>query len=140
MAASPSRRAGVRRRSERDEGAAIAEFALVVPMLVLLLVGIIEFGAALNHQISVQGAAREGARLLALRNSASTVEAAVLQSAGLARNTAQVTSMTPCPAGTTSRSTALATVVVQSEFTFGIPFVNLGTRTITASAAMRCGL
>lgn len=138
MDATPSRRAGVRRRSERDKGAAIAEFALVVPFLVLLLVGIIEFGAALNHQISIQGGAREGARILALRNSAAAVDTAVRNSSGIATITS--IQQTPCPAGTTSASTALATVVVQSEFTFGIPFVDLGTRTITASASMRCGL
>lgn len=128
--------AGGRRR--RDEGAALAEFALVIPFLVLLLVGIIEFGAALNHQISVQGAAREGARMLALRNNAGAVDAAVHASAGIADITS--ITQTPCPAGTTSTSTAQARVVVQSSFTFSIPFVTLGTRTITAAASMRCGL
>lgn len=136
MAPSPSRTAGGRRR--RDEGAALAEFALVIPFLVLLLVGIIEFGAALNHQISVQGAAREGARMLALRNNAGAVDAAVHASAGIADITS--ITQTPCPAGTTSTSTAQARVVVQSSFTFSIPFVTLGTRTITAAASMRCGL
>ena len=136
MATAPGRSAGGRRR--RDEGAALAEFALVIPFLVLLLVGIIEFGAALNHQISVQGAAREGARMLALRNSAGAVETAVHNSAGIADITS--ITQTPCPAGTTSTSTAQARVVVQSSFTFSIPFVTLGTRTITAAASMRCGL
>lgn len=137
MRRSPSRREGVRRR---DEGAALAEFAIVVPVLVMLLVGIIQFGAALNHQISVQGAAREGARALALRQSTEAVATAVNNSAGAARSSIVSITQVGCPLDTTSASTAAARVTVQSTFTFSIPFVTLGTRTITAAASMRCGL
>jgi Flp pilus assembly protein TadG len=44
------------------------EFALLLPLLVLLVFGIIDLGRVLNAQITVSQAAREGARLAALAN------------------------------------------------------------------------
>jgi Flp pilus assembly protein TadG len=49
-----------------DRGAAVVEFALLLPLLLLLVFGIIDFGRALNAQIALTQAAREGARLDAL--------------------------------------------------------------------------
>ncbi|MEV4642317.1 TadE/TadG family type IV pilus assembly protein [Actinoplanes sp. NPDC049548] len=49
-----------------DDGAAAVELALVLPLLLLLLFGIIDFGRALNAQITLTEAAREGARAAAL--------------------------------------------------------------------------
>ncbi len=46
----------------------MVEFAIILPLLLMLLMGIIEFGRAYNTQISIQAAAREGARELALRH------------------------------------------------------------------------
>ena len=49
--------------SRRDqEGAAAVEFALLLPLLVLLLFGMIEFGFAFNTRIQATNAAREAAR------------------------------------------------------------------------------
>jgi hypothetical protein len=53
-----------RRRSER--GAAAVEMALVLPVLLFLVFGIIDFGRMLNAQITLTEAAREGARATAL--------------------------------------------------------------------------
>ena len=52
---------GVRRR-----GAATVEFALVLPLLLGLLFGIIEFGLLFKDQLSIQQAAREGVRTAAV--------------------------------------------------------------------------
>ncbi|MGN6676792.1 MAG: TadE/TadG family type IV pilus assembly protein [Streptosporangiaceae bacterium] len=53
-------------RQARDRGAAAIEFALLFPLLMLIVFGIIDFGRALNAQITLTQAAREGARLDAL--------------------------------------------------------------------------
>lgn len=45
-----------------QEGQALVEFALVAPVLLLLVVGIFEFGRAWNAHQGVTDAAREGAR------------------------------------------------------------------------------
>ncbi|GAB1640784.1 hypothetical protein KRMM14A1259_12070 [Krasilnikovia sp. MM14-A1259] len=49
-----------------DQGAAAVEMAIVLPLLLLLLFGIIDFGRALNAQITLTEAAREGARATAM--------------------------------------------------------------------------
>jgi Flp pilus assembly protein TadG len=55
-----------RRGANSDRGAAAVEFALLLPLLLLLVFGIIDFGRAINAQITINQAAREGARVLAL--------------------------------------------------------------------------
>ena len=49
--------------SRGEEGAAAVEFALLLPLLVLLLFGLIQFGAAFNTRIQATNAAREAARM-----------------------------------------------------------------------------
>jgi Flp pilus assembly protein TadG len=50
------------RARERDEAQSLVEFALIVPMLLILIFGIIDFGMGLRAYISVAAATREGAR------------------------------------------------------------------------------
>jgi Flp pilus assembly pilin Flp len=45
-----------------EDGAAAVEFAFLLPLLVLLLFGFIQFGIALNTRIQATNAAREAAR------------------------------------------------------------------------------
>ncbi|HXH13859.1 MAG TPA: TadE family protein [Alphaproteobacteria bacterium] len=47
---------------KREEGAAAVEFALVLPLLLMILFGIIEFGLVLFRQEVITNASREGAR------------------------------------------------------------------------------
>jgi Flp pilus assembly protein TadG len=63
-------------RDARERGAAAVEFALILPILVLLVFGIVEFAIAYNHQQGLHAAAREGARVAALpqTTSASVVD------------------------------------------------------------------
>lgn len=64
-----SSQAGVR----DQRGAVAVEFALVFPILVLLVLGIIEFGAGFHAWDATQNAAREGARLAAVDASPSNI-------------------------------------------------------------------
>ena len=49
------------KRSEKGQG--IVEFALILPILLFLIMGIIQFGLIFLGHISVSNAAREGARV-----------------------------------------------------------------------------
>jgi Flp pilus assembly protein TadG len=50
------------RRGRDDRGVVVVEFALVLPIVVAILLGIFTGGIALNHKLSITEAAREGAR------------------------------------------------------------------------------
>jgi Flp pilus assembly protein TadG len=50
------------RRSQNERGAALVEFALVLPLLLVLLLGMLEFGKAFNYWIDTTHLANEGAR------------------------------------------------------------------------------
>jgi len=99
---------------DRERGATAVEFALLLPMLLLLVFGIVDFGRALNAQITLTQAAREGARLAALNqpNVVSRTQAAVgLSPVGV--------SVTSCPAG--AGQGVNATVVTSYSFSFVTP-------------------
>lgn len=53
-------------REQRDDGAAAVELALISPLLILLLFGIIVFGWTFFRAQSMQAAVREGGRLAAV--------------------------------------------------------------------------
>ena len=50
------------RRTNNRRGAALTEFAIVAPFLMLMLMGMIEFGRAMMIQQAITNAAREAAR------------------------------------------------------------------------------
>ncbi|MGY1724640.1 TadE/TadG family type IV pilus assembly protein [Blastococcus sp. SYSU DS0533] len=56
------------RRRQDERGATAVEFAFIVPLLLVLLIGIAEFGHAFQVQGTLSAAAREGVRAMALRN------------------------------------------------------------------------
>src|SRR5687768_13274185 len=56
------RRLGPLRASRGESGAALVEFALVLPVFLMLLLGMMTGGLAYSRKLSVAQAAREGAR------------------------------------------------------------------------------
>jgi Flp pilus assembly protein TadG len=60
-------------RSERGQTA--VEFALIAPMLIVLLLGVVQFGIAFNQYLTITDAARAGARkAIVLRFSGGSVD------------------------------------------------------------------
>lgn len=52
----------IKSRWKREEGQALVEFALAIPVFLILLFGIVEFGLLLYNQQVITNASREGAR------------------------------------------------------------------------------
>jgi Flp pilus assembly protein TadG len=52
-------------RKAREGGAAAVEFALILPVLLLLVGGVVDLGNMYYNQILMSNAARDGARLIA---------------------------------------------------------------------------
>jgi len=51
---------------KNEKGANAVEFALILPVLIVLIFGIFQFGIAYNNYITITHAAREGARRAAV--------------------------------------------------------------------------
>lgn len=64
-----------RKLIRRDEAQSLAEFALIVPVFLILVFGIIDFGLGLRAYITVSQATREGARYASVGNPAGTFTA-----------------------------------------------------------------
>jgi Flp pilus assembly protein TadG len=56
-------------RLREEKGQSLVEFALLIPLLILILMAIIEFGFMFNAYITISNASREGARLGSLGGS-----------------------------------------------------------------------
>jgi Flp pilus assembly protein TadG len=107
-----SRRAGV--RSRRARGAALVEFALVLPLLLTMLLGIVTSGSAYNRKLQMSHAVREGARYGATASPmqswtsgtwASNVQALVVQ-----RSAGDLTNASVCVSLVVNTSTTNTTV------------------------------
>lgn len=131
----------LRRRSPsgpRDRGAAAVEAALVLPLLLMLVFAIVDFGRMLNAQIRVTEAAREGARVSSFGGSLSDVQDRVdrvLTGAAATRPSG------PCPS--TPDPDRDAEVLVTYRFQFVTPFALLAGVTgnafdLTATGIMPC--
>jgi Flp pilus assembly protein TadG len=120
-----------------ERGQSLVEMALVLPLLLLLVAGIIDLGRAFNNYIIITNAAREGARAAShFPNNPGLIEAAVRQEAadsGLDPEAIRIT-ITP-------ESGALAgeMIEVSAEYDFDTilgSFVGADSLTLSSSTAM----
>ena len=68
-------------RESREHGAVVVEFALLAPVVIMVLLGIMEFGRAYNAQITLSSAAREGVRVMAIGNNPTAARTAAKNAA-----------------------------------------------------------
>lgn len=131
------------KHSERQSGIAAVEFGLLLPVFVLVLFGIVEFGMAFYRQQVLTGAVREGGRMGIVattpRPSSTQIEAAVnayLQGAGFDLGPADVT---VTGAGGVSGSALTVTATYPTSFSVLSNFVpNLeAEKTLQASIVMQ---
>lgn len=134
--------------SRRERGAAAVEFAIVLPVLFLVIAGIVDFGRAFFTQIQLANAAREGARaavVLPLGSTpAPTTEVAARVSAALPGVSDAAVTPSYCPS--LANPTAKATVVVSRPFSWIVlrPAMqiiggNLADPNMSATGVMQCG-
>ena len=126
-----------RHNMQHERGAAAVEFALVLPILLLLVFGIVDFGRAYNAKISLSGAAREGARALALGN-ANWEQVTIDAAPTLTGVIASTPTGSPCATGDPAQVNATA------SFDYITPLPTFagfggGSVTLTGIGVMRCG-
>ena len=71
----------MKNRARDERGSAAVEFAMILPLLLLLVLGIAEFGRAFQVSGTLSAAAREGVRVMALQNDQAAARAAVRNAA-----------------------------------------------------------
>jgi Flp pilus assembly protein TadG len=71
-----------RRTGKGEGGQTLVEFAFVLPIFLLVLFAIVDFGMAFHAWITVTNSAREGARVGAVRAPAADIEQRVRDTAG----------------------------------------------------------
>ena len=82
----------VGKRSNSDRGQAILEVAIVLPLLLVMVMGIVDFGLGLRDWITVTNATREGARVAAIGSSCSSIRQRVKDaSSGLITSDSEIT-------------------------------------------------
>lgn len=119
-----------------DRGAAAVEFALVAPLLLVLALGIAEFGRAYDTQAALSQAAREGARALALGSTPALARATARTAASplVLADANIVLNRSTCLGATAS---ADATVDVSTRFAFLTGLFG-SSMTLTGTSTMRC--
>ncbi len=70
-----------RSRRDGEKGQNLVEFAMVVPIFLILVFSIVDFGMGFHAWITVTNAAREGARVGAVGADSATIEARVIDTA-----------------------------------------------------------
>ncbi|HOL16866.1 MAG TPA: TadE/TadG family type IV pilus assembly protein [Bacillota bacterium] len=116
------------------KGQALAEFALVSLPLVLLLLGIIEFGWLFHAQMTVISAAREGARAAAAGEDCLSAVQNYMQATPVALAEVNVR-----PGGGENNPWSMVEVTGQIKPLVGL-FIKGNTINLSAQAAMRTGL
>ncbi len=130
----------VRKCRRMRRGAAVVEFAIVVPLFFLLVFGMIEFGRLVMVQQVLTNASREGARRAVLQGvSDSDVQAAVeeyLAKAAISGASVSVTTQEPTPPDAAESRTVTVAIPFSQVSWLPSPMY-LGDTTLSASTAMR---
>lgn len=121
-----------------ERGAAAVEFALVVPVLLVLVFGIVEYSRAFNAQSALSDAAREGARTMALTNDVGQARSAARNAALPLAVPANSISVTPTSC-TGASATQQVTVTITFRQTFASGLLGRTGVDLIGRAAVRCG-
>jgi Flp pilus assembly protein TadG len=105
-----------------DEGSTVAEMALVLPVLLVVLTGIFSFGIALNQYLVLTNAVNSGARAFAL------------SAGGPSNSTSTATNSDPCVFAATTIAGATPNLT-SSNLTFTITYTVTSTGTATVYTA-----
>jgi Flp pilus assembly protein TadG len=133
-----------RDRISREEGVAAVEFALILPVLALLLFGVLEFGRVWSQYQVFQGAAREGARCAAVASTSECdIQTAIDQAAEPyqpdANATVEILGGGAAPEGCTDSDQGEDVQVSWDQsLDINIPFWSDVTVTPTIKAVFRC--
>jgi Flp pilus assembly protein TadG len=129
----------MRKRLREQRGASAVEFAFIVPLLIVLVLGIAEFGHAFQVQGQLSAAAREGVRAMALQNDPALARSVVRDATSTlnpAITDAQIT-ITPASCPQTAPVSSYVRVTINYRMPFLTNFFGSGIG-LTGTGVMRC--
>ncbi|OJV66642.1 MAG: hypothetical protein BGO41_04255 [Clostridiales bacterium 38-18] len=104
-----------------SKGQSLVEFALVMPLLMLILIGIIEFGFMFSGYLTLTNASREAARVISLGGTYNEAEARIEDVVGIL-NSEDVIFHTSVDVSTLDRGDSI-TVTLSYPYHFLTPFL-----------------
>jgi Flp pilus assembly protein TadG len=132
-----------KRRGRRERGQSLVEFALVIPVFLIIVMGIIDLGMGIRSWISITNAAREAARYGAVycsngEGDAADVENRAIDSAPTLGLIPDDVAVTNCAMDQTGES---VTVTISYDYELVTPLGGMlaipSTLTLTSSSDMR---
>jgi Flp pilus assembly protein TadG len=129
----------MRQRDKSVRGQSLAEFALVLPMFLLLLIGVTEFGRAWMTRNILTGASREAVRIAAVQGNAGTALSranSILSSAGISGASVNIVD-DGSPYGTCSVTVAYVFPVSAARLLQMFGILSGNGITLTTSTSMR---
>lgn len=114
-----------------EQGSAVVEFALVLPLILILLFGVIEVAVVARTEIQLVHAAREGAREAAASPDTSRAVSAVRAALGDNGSVARIAVSRPSTVGET------ASVSVRVPYRIAAPLFGGFVVTLSSHASMR---
>jgi hypothetical protein len=132
-------------KRDRTRGQSLVEFALVLPILLILLLGILDFGRAIYAFNSVSNGARSGARVAIVNQDVDDITAAVEEEAfGLGGVDVtfdpNVEGLAPCPQSNVDCCPSIGCVIevaVSTEYVPATPIFSQLVGSITVSSESR---
>lgn len=117
--------------AKRDRGQTLVEFALILPIFILLLVGIFDMGRGVFAYNTINNAAREAVRVAIVNQTNSVIEAEAIKQAvtlNLTGTDVDVNFLQPdysnaAPCNATPRTGCVVEVIVRYQYTAATPII-----------------
>lgn len=137
--------------ARKERGAAAVEMAIVLPMLLLVIGGLVDFGRAFYLNAVITNASREGARMVAMGYDTTRAQTRVNTALGTPSALGSLTpniSFTTCPnaANTATARVSIPSGPANNQFHWLVLNIvpslfgqTVTTPNLTATGSMRCG-
>lgn len=131
------------RRLAGERGSMVVEFGLMLPLLVVLISGLVEFGMAYSLRMSLSHAAREGVRVYSLVDGGAWADAATGAAgstpSGVPDVTVESSGNCPLPSAPPSPAVQSWVSVTRADYQIEVAFLPPITVDLTGKAVMQCG-